>query len=193
MIIKSAEFVTSSSDKKSLPEELFPEIVLSGRSNVGKSSFINLLTNRKNLAHTSSKPGKTITLNFFSINNLFYLVDVPGYGYALRSKTQKEKFGQMIEMYFEVRKTLKLVVLLVDLRHKPSNDDVTMYNYVKHYDHDVLIVATKKDKVKKNDIQKNLKMIKETLNTTDKIIPISIVTKEGIEEVKEYINLKLDL
>lgn len=175
------------------PEDNLPEFILLGRSNVGKSSFINSLTNRKNIARTSSKPGKTTTLNFYRVDNSFYLVDVPGYGYADTSKEEIRKFGLMIEEYLEKRETLKRVFLIIDLRHKPSEDDVIMYNYLKYYQIPVTIVATKADKVKKNDRAKNEKLIKETLDIVvgDNLIVYSSTTKEGREKVISEIETEI--
>ena len=162
------------------PQDNKCEFMLCGRSNVGKSSFINSLLGRKNYAHTSSKPGKTQTINFYLCNDLFYLVDVPGYGYANVSKEQQRKFGLMIEEYIKTRENLKFVFLLVDFRHKPDNNDVLMYNYLKYYE-----IATKYDKVKERDKAKQEKLLKETLNVQegDEIVLFSSVTKKGREEI----------
>jgi len=165
------------------PESNLPEFLLVGRSNVGKSSFINTLVNRKNFAHTSSKPGKTQTLNFYLVNNDFYLVDVPGYGYASVSKERQKKFGVMIEDYLKCRENLKCVFLLIDYRHKPTEDDVLMYEFLKYYDLPVKIVATKYDKVGKNGRDKQNKIIKDTLKLEEDFIPFSTVSKKGKEEV----------
>ena len=160
-----------------------------GRSNVGKSSFINTLVNRKNIARISSIPGKTQTLNFFLINNDFYLVDVPGYGFAKVSKSLKNKFGVIIEDYLKDRENLKMVFMLVDFRHKPTNDDVLMYDYLKYYKIPVTIIATKSDKVSKNSYVKNEKIIRETLNLdeNDDIILFSSVSKLGKQDVYQKI------
>lgn len=186
MIIKNSKYVIGAT-YNNLPKEEYKEIILSGRSNVGKSSFINTLLNRKNLARISSNPGKTRVLNYFLVNDSFYLVDVPGYGFANRSDYEQKEFGKMMESYFETRTTLVLAILLVDLRHKPTNDDILMYNYIKHYCNNILVVATKLDKVKKNDINKNINLIKSTLNHNDVILPISSLNNEGIEEVRNFI------
>src|SRR6185312_556594 len=150
MKVNNVEFVTSAVKPEQYPDEGLPEFALAGRSNVGKSSFINKLINRKSLARTSSKPGKTQTLNFYKINGSFYFVDVPGYGYAKVSKKEREKWGKMMEEYFQTRETLKVVVLLTDIRHKPTTDDIQMYQYLKYFDLPVVVVATKLDKVPKN-------------------------------------------
>ena len=182
MEIKNAEFITSAVDLNGLPTDEKVEFMFCGRSNVGKSSFINMLTNRKALARTSSNPGKTQTLNFFLINNDFYFVDVPGYGYARVSKSIKETFGKMIEDYVKNRENLKMVFLLVDFRHKPSEDDVLMYNFLKYYHLPVTIIATKSDKIKNSERAKCKSQIKETLNLvdTDRFIVTSSEKKEGI-------------
>ena len=184
MKIKSADIVISAVSKAQYPEGNLPEIALAGRSNVGKSSFINKLLNRKNLARTSSKPGKTQTLNFYLINEEFHFVDVPGYGYAKVSKTEREKWGKMIETYLTEREQLKCVVSIVDLRHPPSKDDVMMYNFLKHYNIPVIIIATKADKIPKGKWQKHLKIVKDTLELQkgDQIIMFSSETGQGKDE-----------
>lgn len=167
------------------PEERFPEFLLVGRSNVGKSSFINTLIGRKNFAHTSSKPGKTQTLNFYCINNQFFLVDVPGYGYANVSKDQTRKMGLMIEEYLKKRDNLVEVFLLVDYRHKPTEDDILMYNFLKYYQVKTTIVATKYDKVSMSNRGKQDKLIRDTLKLSaeENFIPFSSITKKGREEI----------
>src|SRR5690606_10580821 len=165
------------------PERNLPEIALAGRSNVGKSSFINKMINRKNLARTSAKPGKTQTLNFYLINEQFFFVDVPGYGYAKVSKTEREKWGHMIETYFLERNQLKGALLVVDMRHKPTGDDVMMYDWLRHYDIPVIVIATKLDKIPKGKRDKHIKTIKTTLNLEKHVpvIPFSSETGEGKE------------
>lgn len=170
------------------PIDLKPEFLLVGRSNVGKSSFINTLVGRKNFARTSSTPGKTQTLNFYLINNDFYLVDVPGYGYAKVSKKLKSKFGMIIEDYLEERENLKHVFMLVDFRHKPTSDDVMMYEFLKYYNIPLTIIATKVDKVKKNSYDKNKKIILSTFGINEEdLILFSTVLKTGKEEVLDKI------
>ena len=171
------------------PEDRKNEFLCLGRSNVGKSSFINAIINRKNLARTSAKPGKTTTLNFYLVNNEFYIVDVPGYGYAERSKKQIEKFGIMIEEYLKQRPYLKHVFMLVDYRHKPTEDDVLMYKFLKYYNIPVTIVATKYDKVNRSLRDKQDDVIKNTLNPDlgDEIVNFSSVTKLGKERIYEII------
>lgn len=171
------------------PTDNKPEFLIVGRSNVGKSSFINTLVNRKNLARTSAKPGKTQTLNFYNIDDLCYLVDVPGYGYAAVSNKKQEKFGLMIEEYIEKRHQLKRVFLLVDFRHKPSEDDLLMYNFLKYYNIPVTIIATKVDKVGSSKKDKNYKVLKDTLDVVvgDNIVLFSSVSKMGKEQITNLI------
>ena len=185
MQIKQAEFLTSGVDFNSFPEEGVPEFVFCGRSNVGKSSFINMLVNRKSLARTSSNPGKTQTINFYLVNDDFYLVDAPGYGFAMLSKKKQKKFGLMMEDYIQNRPNLKQVFMLVDFRHKPTNDDLIMYNYLKHYRIPVTIVGTKSDKVGITLHQKQRNMILEDLDLVvgDDFVMFSNVTKVGKKEV----------
>lgn len=174
------------------PEDKKSEFLLVGRSNVGKSSFINTLIERKNFARTSSKPGKTQTLNFYKVNDAFYLVDVPGYGYASVSKDTQKKFGLMIEEYLKSRENLKHVFMLIDYRHKPTEDDVLMYEFLKYYNLDITIVATKYDKVGKNGRIKQDKLIKDTLKFDDnEFITFSTVTKKGRTEVLSIIEEKI--
>ena len=171
------------------PEDKKNEFLILGRSNVGKSSFMNTIINRKNMAKTSSKPGKTQTINFYRINSQFYIVDVPGYGYAQTSKKQIEKFGIMIEEYLKNRQNLKHVFLLVDFRHKPTEDDVLMYKFLKYYNLPVTIVTTKFDKVNRSLRDKQNDIIKKTLTPAlgDEIINFSSVTKLGKERVYDII------
>ena len=171
------------------PDDNKKEFLLVGRSNVGKSSFINSLVERKNFAHTSSKPGKTQTLNFYLVNDTFYLVDVPGYGYANVSKEKQKKFGLMIEDYIKNRSNLQRVFLLVDYRHKPTEDDILMYNYLKYYNLNITVVATKYDKIKKNGRIKQDKLIKSALKLGDAemFVPFSTITKPGREDILKII------
>ena len=190
MIIKKAEYIKSGTKMEHFPEETMPEIMLCGRSNVGKSSFINMALQRKNIAHTSSKPGKTQTLNFYNVNDHFYFVDVPGYGYANVDQKKKESFGIMIDNYLLNRQALKAVILLVDFRHEPTNDDKLMYKYLKHYNKHVIVICTKLDKVKKSQYFKNLKIIKTSLELEkeDDIIVTSSETREGRDEFFTILN-----
>lgn len=189
MKINSVDFITSAVRKSQYPEDNRPEFLMIGRSNVGKSSFINTIVNRKNIARISSIPGKTQTLNFFLINQMFYLVDVPGYGFAKVSKSLKNKFGMIIEDYLKDRSNLRMVFMLIDFRHKPTEDDVLMYDYLKYYNIPVTIVATKCDKVSKNSYMKNEKIIRETLklDSEDAIIKFSAVSKVGKQEIHQKI------
>lgn len=181
MKVISSEIVISAVRPEQYPETDLPEFALAGRSNVGKSSFINKMLNRKGLARISSKPGKTQTLNFFLINEMLYFVDVPGYGYAKVSKSERASWGKMIETYFTTRKQLRACVLIVDLRHPPSKDDCMMYDFLKHYEIPCLVVATKADKIPKGKWQKHLKVVKETLelDPNDQMIIFSSETGEG--------------
>ena len=185
MKIDSVELKSIAVRTSQYPEDEKGEFLLVGRSNVGKSSFINSLICRKNFAHTSATPGKTQTLNFYLINDEFYLVDVPGYGYASVAQDTQKKFGLMIEEYLINRKYLKRVFLLVDFRHKPTDDDLLMYNFLKYYNLDVTIVATKYDKVGQKDRAKCEKTLNEAfeLKGNDNIVLFSSVTKKGREEL----------
>ncbi len=188
MIIKSSEYVTSCVKKEQYPNQTLPEFIFMGRSNVGKSSFINALCNRKNLAYTSSKPGKTLTLNFYRINNSFFFIDVPGYGYAARALNNRLEFGEMIEEYLGHSTLLKKCFLIVDLRHKPTEDDQLMYNYLIHLGLEPVVIATKADKIPKTQISKHKKVVKETLNLSDdNLIIFSAITKLGVEAVHNLI------
>ncbi|EOS58582.1 ribosome biogenesis GTP-binding protein YihA/YsxC [Paenibacillus barengoltzii] len=180
MKVTKAEFIISAVGPNQYPEDALPEIALAGRSNVGKSSLINRMINRKNLARTSSTPGKTQHLNYYRVNDQLYFVDVPGYGYAKVSKSQREVWGKMIEKYLQEREMLKLVLQIIDLRHPPTKDDELMYDWLKAYELPVCVVATKADKVPKSRWQKHLKIIKEALvlRAGDPLILFS--SEEGI-------------
>lgn len=185
MKIESVDLSNIAVRTNQYPEGDNPEFLLVGRSNVGKSSFINTIVNRKNYAHTSSTPGKTQTLNFYFINNNFYLVDVPGYGYAKVDKPTQKKFGLMIEDYLKTRYTLKCVFMLIDFRIKPTEDDLLMYNYLKFYKIPVTIVATKFDKVPMKNRDKQIKIINDTirLEDGDNLVYFSSVNKKGKQEI----------
>lgn len=187
--IKKAELVAVTADPKQYPPDELYEIAFAGRSNVGKSSLLNLLTNRKKLARVSQSPGKTRTINFYEINDSFRIVDLPGYGYAKVSKSVSESWGKMMERYFETRQGLLKVIQLVDIRHEPSKQDVQMYDYLKHYGLDGIVVATKADKISRNQYQKSEKVIRQTLGMKpeDKVIPISSLKKTGHEKLLEEI------
>ncbi len=185
MKIVKAEMETSAVTSSQYPKDYLPEIALAGRSNVGKSSFINTLLGRKNLVRTSSKPGKTRTLNFFKINDSFRFVDVPGYGYAKVSKKERAAWGRMMEEYFESREPLQLVILIVDGRHRPTKDDLQMFEYVSYLDLPLLIIATKFDKVKQSQQAKQLKLIRETFQIDEEVplIPFSSVKGTNKDKV----------
>src|SRR3954463_4730960 len=184
MKVVSSEIVISAVKPEQYPETDLPEFALAGRSNVGKSSFINKMLNRRGLARISSKPGKTQTLNFYLINEMLHFVDVPGYGYAKVSKSERAAWGRMIETYFTTREQLRAAVLIVDLRHPPTTDDVMMYDFLKHYEIPCIIIATKADKIPKGKWQKHLKVTRETLelDKNDYIVVFSSETGEGKEE-----------
>ena len=185
MVIKEANLDIIATRRSQYPTEGKPEFLLVGRSNVGKSSFINAILSRKNLAYTSARPGKTQTLNFYGVNGDFYLIDVPGYGYAAVDKKTQAKFGMMIEEYLEKRSELKRVFMLIDYRMKPTEDDLLMYNFLKYYNLPVTVVATKADKVPGSKKQKNLKTILDTLDLVvgDDLVVFSSTTKLGVKEV----------
>ena len=185
----NADILLSATNKSHYPQDDIPEVALAGRSNVGKSSFINTMLNRKNLARTSGKPGKTQLLNFFNIDDKLRFVDVPGYGYARVSKKEREKWGKMIEEYLTTRENLRAVVSLVDLRHEPSADDVQMYEFLKYYEIPVILVATKADKSPRGKWNKHESLIKKKLDfdKSDTFIIFSSVNKTGVEEAWESI------
>lgn len=185
MIIKSVNLETVCGITSKLPVNTLPEIAFAGKSNVGKSSLINGLINRKNYARTSSEPGKTQTINFYNVNEQLYFVDLPGYGYAKVSQTSREKWGKMIEKYLHQSKQLKLVFLLVDIRHEPSANDIQMYEWICYQGFRPVIIATKSDKLSRNQIVKQTSVIKKTLGlkSGDILIPFSAVNKSGRDEI----------
>lgn len=189
MRIKQSEFIISAVKKEQYPIDNRAEIAFVGRSNVGKSSIINALTNRRKLAKTSQTPGKTRLINFFLINNDFYLVDLPGYGYAKVSKKEQESWGRTIERYIVDREQLKRVVLLVDSRHKPTADDIKMLEWIRHYQYNYVVIATKSDKLSNNDLRKSEKVIKEALDLTkeDKLYFYSSLNKKGTDALIDNI------
>ena len=187
MKILDVKLTISAVRKSQFPTDGKNEFLLVGRSNVGKSSFINTMINRKNFARTSAKPGKTQTLNFYLINDYFYLVDAPGYGFASVNKKLKNKFGLIMEDYLEGRENLNMVFMLVDFRHKPTEDDVMMYKYLKHYNIPVSVICTKLDKISKNAVTKNKAIVMNTLGMEDEPILFSAITKEGKQEVSNKI------
>ena len=185
MIIKKAEYTISSPRESMCPKDTKPEFAFIGRSNVGKSSLINMLTNRKALAKTSSKPGKTLLINHFIINNEWYLVDLPGYGYAKVSEQEKAQWGKLIERYLHGSKQLRAVFLLIDIRHDPSANDKMMYDWIVDNGYEPVIICTKLDKIKRSQVQKNLKLIREKLDLVPgtTMIPFSAQTKQGRDEI----------
>jgi GTP-binding protein len=189
MIIKSCTLETVCGITSTLPENDKPEIAFAGKSNVGKSSLINALMNRKSLARTSSQPGKTQTINFYNINDRLYFVDLPGYGYAKVSQTVKEKWGKMIERYLKKSRQLKIIFLLLDIRHEPSENDRNMYEWILYQGFTPIIIATKLDKINRSQKDKQLKILREGLQMVPgtKIIPFSSQTKQGREEIWDYI------
>ena len=193
MVIKSAELETVCGVTSKLPNNQELEIAFAGKSNVGKSSLINGLLNRKALARTSSQPGKTQTINFYKINDAFYFVDLPGYGYAKVSVTEREKWGKMIEKYLNTSDKLVLVFLLIDIRHEPSANDKMMYDWIIQSGFTPVIIATKADKIKRSQLQKNIKIIRTKLEMgkDDLIFPFSALSKQGKDEIWEYIESML--
>ena len=185
MIIRKAEYLTTAVSASQYPLDDRPEIAFVGRSNVGKSSLINSLLNRRGLARISSNPGKTRTINFYNINDFIYFVDLPGYGYAKVSKDEKARWGKIVEEYLYTRKNLVNVLLLVDIRHEPTEDDKLMYNWIKTYSKGVTVVLTKCDKISRGQYQKHISMIKNSLEVTgeDAVIMYSSETKVGREEL----------
>lgn len=193
MVIKSVNLETVCGITSKLPENTKPEVAFVGKSNVGKSSLINGLINRKAYARTSSQPGKTQTLNFYNINEELYFVDLPGYGYAKVSLEARKKWGVMIENYLQTSTQLKAVFLLIDIRHEPSENDRDMYNWIVHNGFHPIIIATKLDKIKRSQIQKQTKLIRQTLkmDSNDILIPFSAETKQGRDEIWDLINRNL--
>lgn len=189
MIIKSVNLETVCGITSTIPENLHDEVAFAGKSNVGKSSLINALMNRKALARTSSQPGKTQTINFYNINDALYLVDLPGYGYATAGEEIKAKWGQMIEHYLHTSKRLKVVFLLIDIRHDPSDNDCLMYDWMLHQGFAPIIIATKADKLKKSQLQQHVDRIRTVMEVEEGtiIIPFSAETKQGREEIWELI------
>lgn len=189
MVIRNVELETVCGVTSTLPENTLPEFAFAGKSNVGKSSLINALMNRKALARTSSQPGKTQTINFYNINGALYYVDLPGYGYAKVPQSEKVKWGKMIENYLRKSRQLRMVFLLVDIRHEPSANDKHMYSWIIENGFYPAIIATKLDKIKRSQVQKQLKLIREGLNVAEgtPIVPYSAVTKQGRDEIWELI------
>lgn len=189
MVIKNVNLETVCGITSVLPKNTKPEIAFAGKSNVGKSSLINALMNRKSYARISATPGKTQTINYYSINDEMYLVDLPGYGYAKASHSEIEKWGKIIEDYLTKRESLKAIIMLVDIRHEPGANDLMMYDWLKHYNHKIIIVATKSDKLKRSQLQKHVAMLKKGFNLQkeDIILPFSSETKSGRDELWKII------
>lgn len=185
MKIKKAELLITAAKKEQYPETTVPEIAFAGKSNVGKSSMINALLNRRSLARTSSQPGKTQTINFYNINDMLNFVDLPGYGYAKVSKTEQEKWAKMIDIYLHNREQLKEVILLVDIRHEPNKNDVSMFEWIKNCGYTGYVIASKADKLSRSQQMRSIEVIKKTLGVKDNsyIIPFSSVSKNGVEEI----------
>lgn len=194
MVIKNVNLETVCGITSKLPENEHMEFAFAGKSNVGKSSLINGLMNRKSLARTSAQPGKTQTINFYNINDQMYFVDLPGYGYAKVSEKEKEKWGKMIENYLHKSRKLKAVFLLIDIRHEPSGNDKMMYDWILHQGFEPVIIATKLDKINRSQVQKHLKMIREGLKVVKNtiIIPYSAQTKQGREEIYDLLDSYLE-
>ena len=189
MVIRSVNLETVCGITSKIPDNPFNEVAFAGKSNVGKSSMINALLNRKSLARTSAQPGKTQTINFYNVNDAMYLVDLPGYGYAKTSASEKEKWGKMIENYLHTSKKLQAVFLLIDIRHDPSANDKMMYQWILDQGYQPIIIATKLDKIKRSQVQKHIKMLKTGLQLVPgtKVIPFSSQTKQGRDEIWELI------
>lgn len=195
MIIKSSSYAVSAVKESQYPKDNLPEIALAGRSNVGKSSLINTLLKRKNLARTSSQPGKTQTLNFYLVNDEFYLVDVPGYGYAKVSQKRRQEFGEMIQDYLETRPNLKGLIILIDSRHQPTRDDIAMYEYAQYLNIPILVVCTKMDKIKKSQTNKVMSGLKKHLDLSYDhvtVLTFSSVTKLHVAELGDWIEDKIN-
>ena len=182
-IITKAEYTTTAVRPDQFPDTGWPEVAFVGRSNVGKSSMINAMLNRKSLVRTSQSPGKTRTINFFEVEQEWYFVDLPGYGYAKVSRSESEKWGTMIEGYLKDRPPLMAIVLLLDIRHEPTDNDKMLYDWCKHFELPVILVATKSDKLKRSQLQKHMAMIRRRLGATEQVLPFSSLTKAGREEL----------
>lgn len=189
MNVTKAEMVITAGMTSQFPQHDMPEIAFAGKSNVGKSSLLNAMLNRRALARTSSQPGKTQTINFYSVQDTFMFVDLPGYGYAKVSKSERERWGKLIEGYLEKREHLQKIILLIDIRHEVGSNDKMMYDWIKHYHNEVVVVATKLDKIKRSQVQKQLSVIRKGLGLsgTDKLIAFSSETKQGKEELWKVI------
>ena len=185
MKVKNCDLKYIGTNFSHYPQDGLPEIAFAGKSNVGKSTLINAILGRKALARTSSQPGKTRTINFYGVNDMMYVVDLPGYGYAKVPKSEVAKWGMMMEDYLQKRKELRAIILLIDIRHEPGKNDIMMYEWLKHFGFDIIIAATKSDKINRSQIQKHLSVIRKTLKLTseDVLIPFSGEKKTGVEEL----------
>ncbi|MCR4869389.1 GTP-binding protein [Lachnospiraceae bacterium C10] len=194
MVIKQVELETVCGITSTLPVNTQPEVAFAGKSNVGKSSLINCILNRKSLARTSAQPGKTQTINYYHLNDSIYLVDLPGYGYAKASKAEVEKWGVMIENYLAESEMLRVIFLLVDIRHAPGKNDIQMYDWIKYMEYQPIILATKADKIKRSQLQKHVKMLREGLGADEDtiIVPFSSVTGQGRDEVLDFMDQVLE-
>lgn len=190
MIIKNADLKCTAFNEIQYPTDARPEVAFVGKSNVGKSSLINALVNRKSLARTSSQPGKTRSVNFYDINENIYFVDLPGYGYAKVSKMEQAKWGEFVEKYLKTREQLVGIIMLIDIRHEPGTNDLQMFEWIKHFGYNLVIVCTKADKLSKQQLKKNVEMIRTTLklSSEDRIIAFSAETRQGKEELLELID-----
>ncbi len=194
MIIKNVELEKVIGPTSKLPDNSLPEVAFAGKSNVGKSSLINTLMNRKSLARTSSEPGKTQTINFYNINGEMYFVDLPGYGYAKVSEAEKKRWGKMIEDYLNSSEMLRVVFLLIDIRHKPSANDKQMYEWIEYMGFEPVIIATKSDKIKRSQLDKHIKMIREGVGASDDaiIVPFSALNKSGRDTILDFCDQVLE-
>ncbi len=195
MNVTKAEMVITAGKASQFPVHDMPEIAFAGKSNVGKSSLLNALLNRRALARTSSQPGKTQTINFYSVQDTYMFVDLPGYGYAKVSKSERERWGKLIEGYLEKRENLQKIILLIDIRHEVGANDKMMYDWISHYHNEVIVVATKMDKIKRSQVQKHLAMIRKGLGLMpqDKLIGFSSETKQGKEELWKIIEEHVEI
>ncbi len=194
MIIKNVELEKVIGPTSKLPDNSLPEVAFAGKSNVGKSSLINTLMNRKSLARTSSEPGKTQTINFYNINGEMYFVDLPGYGYAKVSEAEKKRWGKMIEDYLNTSEMLRVVFLLIDIRHKPSANDIKMYEWIEYVGFEPAIIATKSDKIKRSQLSKHIKMIRDELGASEEtiIVPFSALNKSGRDTILDFCDQVLE-
>lgn len=195
MNVTKAEMIITAGMTSQFPKHDLPEIAFAGKSNVGKSSLLNAMLNRKSLARTSSQPGKTQTINFYSVQDTFMFVDLPGYGYAKVSKSEREKWGKLIEGYLQKREQLQKIILLIDIRHEVGSNDKMMYDWIKHYHDEVIVIATKMDKIKRSQVQKQLAVIRKGLGLSgnDKLIAFSSETKQGKDELWKVIEECLEM